>query len=106
MQTRKTVPTDFLEECRQHLNITWEDDETDAKVIGEILDAEVTMNHKLGAEIDYTQNGQEHRLFLAYLLFLHNDCQNEFDKAYGGEILQVRHKYEVRKYAEGIQAGG
>lgn len=84
------------------MNITWDDDDTDEKVIGEILDAEAALNHKLGAEIDYSKNGQEHRLFLAYLLYLHNDCQNEFDGAYGKEILQIRHKYEVKNYAEGL----
>lgn len=102
MWTKRTLPEDFLEECKRHLNITWDDDDTDAKVIGEILDAEATMNHKLGAVIDYTKRGQEHRLFLAYLLYLHNDCQNDFDPAYGREILQVRHKYEVKQYVEGV----
>lgn len=106
MWTKRTLSEDFLAECKRHLNITWNDDDTDEKVMDEILDAEATMNHKLGAEIDYTQYGQEHRLFLAYLLYLHNDCPNEFDKAYGREILQVRHKYEVKQYAERIQTGG
>ena len=106
MWTKMTLSENFLAECKRHLNITWDDDDTDEKVMDEILDAEATMNHKLGAEIDYTQYGQEHRLFLAYLLYLHNDCPNEFDQAYGREILQVRHKYEVMQYAEGIQTGG
>lgn len=106
MWTKRTLSENFLTECKRHLNITWNDDDTDEKVMDEILDAEATMNHKLGAEIDYTQYGQEHRLFLAYLLYLHNDCPNEFDQAYGREILQVRHKYEVKQYAERIQTGG
>ena len=76
MWTKKTLTEDFLAECKRHLNITW------------------------------NENGQEHRLFLAYLLYLHNDCPNEFDQAYGREILQVRHKYEVKQYAERIQTGG
>lgn len=67
MWTKMTLSENFLAECKRHLNITWDDDDTDEKVMDEILDAEATMNHKLGAEIDYTQYGQEHRLFLAYL---------------------------------------
>ena len=57
MWTKMTLSENFLAECKRHLNITWDDDDTDEKVMDEILDAEATMNHKLGAEIDYTQYG-------------------------------------------------
>ena len=39
---------------KQKLNITWNDEKTDRKLSDIVSDAEAVMNHKLGAEIDYS----------------------------------------------------
>ena len=39
MWTKMTLSENFLAECKRHLNITWDDDDTDEKVMDEILDA-------------------------------------------------------------------
>ena len=90
----------YLKEVKRHLNITWEDDDTDKKLIEQMLDAEYALNHKLGAEADYFSAGQERRLYLSYMLYSWNDCLDEFDRAYMGEIYQLRRKYEVAQYKE------
>lgn len=84
-----------MEPVKRHLNITWSDTDTEAKLIDQMRDAEVALNHKLGATIDYFVPGAERRLYLAYMLYSWNDCLNEFDSAYRAEIIQIRHKYEV-----------
>ena len=89
-----------LEEIKRHLNITWDDEDTDEKLIEQMLDAEYALNHKLGAEVDYFSAGQERRLYRAYMLYSWNDCLDEFDQAYMGEIYQLRRKYEVAKFKE------
>lgn len=81
---------------KRHLNITWSDEDTDSKLVDQMMDAEIALNHKLGAAIDYSVPGPERRLYLAYMLYSWNDCLNEFDSAYRAEIMQIRHKYEVR----------
>lgn len=90
-----------LDSVKRHLNITWEDDDTDEKLIEQMLDAEIALNHKLGAEADYFSAGQERRLYLAYMLYSWNDCLDEFDQAYMNEIYQLRRKYEVAAVREG-----
>ncbi len=80
---------------KRHLNVTWNDEDTDKKIIDIICDAEQTLNYKLGAEIDYFKPSAERRLFLDYCSYLFNDCQNEFDSAYMNDIYQIRHKYEI-----------
>ena len=84
-----------IDPVKRHLNITWSDTDTEAKLIDQMRDAEVALNHKLGATIDYFVPGPERRLYLAYMLYSWNDCLNEFDSAYRAEIIQIRHKYEV-----------
>lgn len=96
MMDRNHLPQDFVDQVKRHLNITWTDGDTDAKVIDMILDAEIALNHKLGAEVDYFSPGQERRLYRNYLLYAWNDALNEFDAAYRAEIIQIRHKYEVK----------
>lgn len=87
---------DELNAVKRKLNITWADDDTDKKVIDMMLDAEVELNHMLGAEIDYFRPGMERGLYLDYMLYAWNDCRNEFEDTYRKEILRVRHKYMVK----------
>ena len=92
------IPPDYMNQVKRHLNITWSDDDTDQKVADMMMDAEIALNHKLGAEIYYFAPGAERLLYLNYLLYAWNDCLEEFDSAYRAEILQIRHKYEVEAY--------
>lgn len=86
----------YLDPVKRHLNITWRDTDTESKLIDQMLDAEVALNHKLGAEVDYFVPGPERRLYLNYMLYSWNNCLEQFDEAYTAEILQIRHKYEVQ----------
>lgn len=80
---------------RNELYITWEDEETSMKLQRIILSAIPTMNFKLGADIDYSEDGIEQTLFINYCVYVYNGCANEFDEAYFNELMQVRMKYEV-----------
>lgn len=88
---------EHLEEVKLYLNVTWSDDDTDKKLIAQMRDAEAALCHKLGAaDISFFEPGQEHRLYMTYMDYAWNKCLNDFDSAYMAEILQLRHKYEVR----------
>lgn len=90
----------LVEKVKNICNITWYDDSINEKINDIIEDAEITLNHKLGAKIDYSKKGIERRLFLNYCLYAWNDCLDEFDKKYMNEIYQIRAIYEVKQYAE------
>ncbi len=83
---------------KQKLNITWNDEKTDRKLSDIVSDAEAVMNHKLGAEIDYSapESGIGRTLFINYCVYAWNDCENEFDEAYREMILMARAFYEVQ----------
>ena len=75
--------------------------ETNRKIERIIKDAIATLNWKLGAEIDYSEEeGQEHNLLLDYCMYAYNQCTNEFDNNYFNEIMQIRQKYEVIQYEQ------
>lgn len=90
----------YLELKEEKLAITWDDPSTTKKLHGIIVDAELALNHKLGAEIDYSAPGMEHGLFLNYCLYVYNDVAFEFDQVYQAEIYQLRHIQEVKRRRE------
>lgn len=93
----------LIDQVKRKLNITWSDEETDARVSEIMASAQVTMRHKLGLsdEFDFETKGQENLLFLAYCLYEWNHSAHEFDANYLGDILQVRQKNEVKAYELG-----
>lgn len=91
---------DLYETLRNELNITWDDEETESRLIRIITNAVVTMNRKIGSDIDYSIAGPEQELFLAYCVYVYNNCANQFDENYLNEIMQIRSIYEVEQYEE------
>ena len=95
----------LTEQVKRKLNITWSDEDTDARVKDLVSSAQVTMRHKLGLpdEFDFGTAGQENVLFLAWCLYEWNHAAHEFDANYLGDILQVRQKNEVTAHeADGV----
>lgn len=91
---------DLYETLRNELNITWDDEETESRLIRIITNAVVTMNRKIGSDINYSIAGPEQELFLAYCVYVYNNCANQFDENYLNEIMQIRSIYEVEQYEE------
>lgn len=96
MLNRDNMPADCLKQVKRHLNITWSDSDTDDKIIDMMMDAEVELNHILGAEGNYFAPGMQRRLYLNYMLYAWNECLNEFEDAYRKEILRIRHYNRVK----------
>ena len=95
----------LADQVKRKLNITWSDEDTDARVADILDSAQVAMRHKLGLsdEFDFASKGQENMLFLSYCLYEWNHAANEFDAHYLNDILQVRQKHEVMAYeADGV----
>lgn len=95
----------LIDQVKRKLNITWEDEDTDARVNDLVSSAQVTMRHKLGLpdEFDFSTAGQENVLFLAWCLYEWNHAAHEFDGNYLGDILQIRQKWEVEaSEADGV----
>lgn len=93
----------LLEQVKRKLNITWEDDDTDARIEEMIASAIPTMLHKLGIadeSFDFSGVGMENTLFKNYCLYEWNHCVNEFDDNYHNEIAQIRAIHEVKYYRE------
>lgn len=93
----------LYEQVKGKLNITWEDKDTAARV-NKIIDSAIPdLIHKLGItdnDFDFSVDGAENTLFLAYCLYEWNHALNEFDENYARMIAQVRAQHEVARYLE------
>ena len=72
----------LLQDLKDKLNITWDEEDTERKLNMIIEDAKLTLNYKLGYSIDYSKEDIEHSLFLDYCMYAYNNCINEFDDNY------------------------
>ena len=93
----------LLAQVKRKLNITWSDDDTDARVQDIIQSAIPYLLHRLGIadpKFDFSAPGAENTLFLAYCLYEYNQSLHEFEDNYANLIAQVRAKKEVEHYME------
>lgn len=93
-------------QVKRKLNITWEDDDTTARV-NEIIESAIpVMLHKLGiadSDFDFSTPGAENTLFLAFCLYEWNHATNEFEPNYHHMIANVREQWAVKHY---LASGG
>lgn len=88
-------------QVKDKLNITWEDDATNRRIENIIKSAIPDMIHRLGIvdkDFDFSIDGSENTLFLAYCLYEWNHVINEFEDNYSKLIAQVRAKHIVEYY--------
>ena len=93
----------LVNQVKRKLNITWSDDDTNARVNDIVAAAIPILVHKLGIadpDFDFSEAGAENTLFLSQCLYEYNHCVNEFDDNYSNEIAQTRAKHLVKYYEE------
>lgn len=98
----------LLSQVKRKLNITWDDEDTTARVNDIIQSAIPALMHKLGIadpNFDFSVPGMANNLFLAYCLYEFNHSLHEFDTNYANDIAQVRAKFEVEAYLSEVESG-
>lgn len=102
------VNATLLAQVKRKLNITWDDDDTTARV-NEIVESAIPdLIRLLGIadpDFDFSVAGAENTLLLAYCLYEWNHALSDFDLNYERMIAQVRTKHEVEYYRAESGAG-
>lgn len=91
----------LFREVKRKLNITWDDDETSAKIEEIIESAIPDLIHRLGITdpyFDFSAHGPEKSLLKNYCLYEWNHSLNEFFDNYADSIAQIRAKNEVKSF--------
>lgn len=93
----------LIDQVKRKLNITWSDEDTDARVNDIVESAQPTLRFKLGIAdetFDFAKAGPENTLFLALCLYEWNHSASEFDVNYANDIAQCRAIHEVAHFAK------
>lgn len=93
---------ELLEKIKNAIDITFDDEEYDQKVIGFIEDGIPFLRLRFGCkeddEIDWCAPGDERMLLKNYCLYAINNMTSDFADAYRSEIINVRERYEVQQW--------
>lgn len=84
------MPTGLLESVKNHLDITWEDANTDAKITGIINRGMKFLNDKAGAELDYSVDDRPREALLEYCEYARGKRLNEFMEDYGPFLTDLK----------------
>ena len=88
--TRKTVPAALLADVKNYLNITWDDEATNAKISGLIASAAAYLDSKLGGQPNYEADGMPRTLLMEYVRYARDSALDVFESNYLPLILTAQ----------------
>lgn len=97
--TRQTVPAALLADVKNYLNITWDDEATDAKINGLIASAAAYLDSKLGGQPDYEADGMPRTLLMEYVRYARDSALDVFENNYQALILTAQNESLVMQNA-------
>lgn len=90
----------LCELVKRKCKITWEDEDTDQRILEIVENADESMRHMLamtGASADaFLEPGKSRMLFENYCMYDWNNILDQFEINYQREIIAERHKNEVK----------
>lgn len=90
----------LLHDIKDYLNITWEDDATDARIRGLIEDGMAYLDDKLGEPGNYTSPGLPRTLLKDYVRYARDEALDVFENNYLSLILAMVNNKGVQSYGE------
>ena len=88
----------LLNELKNYLDITWEDDQTDIKLLGMIERGMKYLNRVAGTELDFTVNDKPKELLFDYCRYVRSNALEMFQQNYLHELLSLQMDAEVGAY--------
>ena len=95
---RAALPDGLLSDVKNWLDVTWDDDATDAKVSGLIASGMVYLDGKLGVAGDYTRDGLPRTLLLEYCRYGRDSALDVFENNYRAMILDMQNERKVSAF--------
>lgn len=99
MVSRDSLPQELLSAVKNYVNITWDDEATDAKIAGLIASGMVYLNDKYGGEADYTADGMPRTLLMDYVRYGLSSALDVFENNYQALLLGMQNGRRVSAYA-------
>jgi hypothetical protein len=94
----------LLPDVKAYLQITWEDEATDRRILGMILRSAAYLDRKRGAPADYTQEGLALELLFERVRYARDNALDVFEANYRSELLSLQNGRRVELYAASVAA--
>lgn len=88
----------LLDDIKNYLDITWEDEKLDIKLSGMIARGMQEINNKGGEDFDYSVEDEPRSLLFTYVMYEREHALDDFWKNYRESIIGLRIKGKVRRY--------
>ena len=92
------MPGGLLDDVKIYLDITWNDDTTDMKLIGIIERGMRYLDKIAGAELDYGVEDKPKELLLDYCRYVRSNALEMYQANYLSELLSLQMYTEVSQY--------
>jgi hypothetical protein len=88
------------DEIKDYLNITWDDINTDKKLLGFVGDGEAYLNEIAGTQLDYIKDLKVKTLLKDYVRYVYNHSLELFEINFKRELLKLSIREGARMHAE------
>ena len=88
----------LLDEVKNYLDITWDDNETDLKLNGMIERGKKYLNRVAGKELDFDAEDKPKELLFDYCRYVRSNALEMFQQNYLHELLSLQIESEVDAY--------
>lgn len=87
-----------MEDVKNYLDITWEDEDTDRKVAGFIASGMRYLEGKAGNTLDFSLPGDARTLLFEYSRYARDGAMDVFEVNYRHLILAMQHERRLDAY--------
>ena len=88
-------PAALLDDVKDYLNITWQDDKTDKKITGYISRGMKRLQDIAGASLDFEVEDQPRSLLLDYCRYANSQALEVFETNFQAELLELNLTYQA-----------
>lgn len=88
----------LLDEVKNYLDITWQDNQTDLKLAGIIERGKKYLNRIAGNELDFDADDKPKELLFDYCRYVRSNALEIFQQNYLHELLSLQINKEVEAY--------
>ena len=92
------LPEGLLEDVKNYLDITWDDEATEKKLTGIIERGMKYINSVAGEELDYSKEEKPKELLLDYCRYVRSNALESFQTNYLHELLILQIQKAVARY--------
>lgn len=89
-----------LEEQKRNLNVTWDDQYTNDRIIDTYGAAMALIQDYAGPEVDLSSDEMAKQLLKDCQRYIWNDCLDEFERRFSSHINALRNRYKVLDYVQ------